>query len=111
MYPVANNARITATTRNAAGMPVSPVVAYALGMTPAATVSGATPARMNASTAGMPSRSRASALDIALAGTRTACADTMRLLDRRKKWMVRVSGAVRQDGAVHRGLGLGDQLA
>lgn len=34
-YPVAHTARITATSRNAAGMPVSPVVAYAVGITPA----------------------------------------------------------------------------
>ena len=53
-------------TRNAAGMPVSPVVAYAVGMTPAATVSGATPARTKNSTAGTPSRSRASARDTLL---------------------------------------------
>ena len=63
MYPVANSARITAMTRKAAGMPVSPVAAYALGISPAATVSGATPARMKASTAGTPSRSLASACD------------------------------------------------
>jgi proteasome accessory factor A len=37
------------------------VVAYAVGITPAATVSGATPARTKNSTAGMPSWSRASA--------------------------------------------------
>jgi hypothetical protein len=75
MYPVANKASVTAMTMNAAGMPVSPVVAYALGMTPAATVSGATPARMKASTAGMPSRSRASALVIALGGAGAAFVD------------------------------------
>ena len=62
-YPVAHTARITATSRNAAGMPVSPVVAYAVGITPAATVSGATPASTKNSTAGTPSRSRASARD------------------------------------------------
>ena len=62
-YPVAHTARITATSRNAAGMPVRPVVAYAVGITPAATVSGATPARTKNSTAGTPSRSRASARD------------------------------------------------
>src|SRR6266567_3634168 len=44
-------------------MPVSPVVAYAVGMTPAATVSGATPARTKNSTTGTPSRSRANARD------------------------------------------------
>src|ERR1044071_6099343 len=80
MYPVANRARVTAMTRNAAGMAVSPVVAYALGMTPAATVSGATPARMKASTAGMPSRSRASARDIVLGGAGAACVGMIRLL-------------------------------
>src|ERR1022692_995598 len=53
-YPLAQMARITATTRNAAGIPVSPVVAYAVGITPAATVSGATPARTKNSTAGPP---------------------------------------------------------
>src|SRR6266699_2571770 len=105
MYPVAKRARVTAMTMNAAGMPVSPVVAYALGMTPAATVSGATPARMKASTAGMPSRSRASALDIALGGAGAACVDTMRLL---VEWWCGVSGAVRQHGAVDGGLGLAD---
>ena len=45
-------------------MLVRPVVAYAVGMTPAATVSGATPARTKNSTAGTPSRSRASARDM-----------------------------------------------
>ena len=44
-------------------MPVKPVVAYAVGITPAATVSGATPASTNDSTAGTPRRSRASADD------------------------------------------------
>ena len=62
-YPAANTARTTPTTRNAAGIPVSPVAAYAVGITPAATVSGATPARMKYSTDGTPSRSRASAWD------------------------------------------------
>ena len=47
-------------------MPVSPVIAYAVGITPAATVIGATPARTKASTAGTPSRSRASARDTVL---------------------------------------------
>src|ERR1700735_5520994 len=79
-YPLAQMARITAITRNAAGMPVSPVVAYALGMTPAATVSGATPARMKASMAGRRSRSRASALVIALGGEWVACVGISRLL-------------------------------
>ena len=64
-YPLANTARITAIATNAAGMPVSPVVAYAVGITPAATVSGATPASTKNSTAGTPSRSRASARDTA----------------------------------------------
>ena len=77
MYPVANTARTTATTPNAAGIPVSPVVANAVGITPAATVSGAMPARTKNSTAGIPSRSRARARDTApgLAATdvRAAC--------------------------------------
>src|SRR5216684_5428243 len=65
-YRVAHTARITATSTNAAGIPVSPVVAYAAGITPAATVSGATPARTKNSTAGTPSRSQASARDTVL---------------------------------------------
>src|SRR5580704_1612193 len=44
-------------------MAVNPVVAYAVGITPAATVSGATPASTNDSTAGTPSRSAARARD------------------------------------------------
>jgi hypothetical protein len=72
-YPVANSARITAMTRNAAGIPVSPVVAYAVGITPAATVSGATPARTKNSTEGTPSRSRASARDTALGLAGAVC--------------------------------------
>ncbi len=64
-YPSANRAKMTAMTRNAAGMPVSPVVAYAVGITPAATVSGATPASTKNSTAGTPSRSLASARETA----------------------------------------------
>ena len=75
MYPVANTARITATPRNAAGMPVSPVTPYAVGISPADTVSGATPAKMNAPTASMPSRSRASARDTALGLAEAACID------------------------------------
>jgi len=59
-------ARITAMTRNAAGMPVNPVVWYAVGMTPAATVSGATPAMTKNSTEGTPRRSRARARDTVL---------------------------------------------
>src|SRR5712691_4309661 len=62
-YPLAHTARITATATNAAGIPVSPVVAYAVGITPAATVSGATPASTKNSTAGTPIRSRANARD------------------------------------------------
>ena len=78
MYPVANTARITATTTNAAGIPVSPVVANAVGITPAATVSGAIPASTKNSTAGTPSRSRARARDtapclLAAAGVLAAC--------------------------------------
>ena len=63
-YPAENTARMTATARNAAGIPVRPVVWKAVGMTPAATVSGATLARTKDSTAGTPSRSRASARDM-----------------------------------------------
>ena len=63
MYPAANTARITATTMNAAGIPVSPVTAYAEVISPAATVSGATAARMNERTAGLPIRLRASDRD------------------------------------------------
>src|SRR5205809_50910 len=103
-YPAANNARMSAMTRNAAGMPVSPVVAYADGMTPAATVSGATPASTKNSTAGTPSRSRASARDIAL-GLVGTC-----ILGISTPPGGRGSGAVGQQGAVHGGLGLGDQL-
>src|SRR5712691_7642859 len=65
MYPTQNRARMTATARNATGMPVRPVTAYAVGITPAATVIGAMEARMKASTDGTPSRSLASAWDIA----------------------------------------------
>ena len=57
--------------KTTAGIPVSPVVAYAVGMTPAATVRGATPARTKNNTAGTPSRSAASACDT-LAGPRRA---------------------------------------
>src|SRR5579871_5482002 len=62
-YPLDQMAKITASTTKAAGIPVSPVGAEAVGITPAATVSGATPARTKNSTAGTPSRSRASACD------------------------------------------------
>src|SRR5258708_38402631 len=61
--PTAKMARITATARNAAGMPVSPVVWYAVGITPAATVSGARPASTKNSAALTPSRSLAKARD------------------------------------------------
>jgi hypothetical protein len=76
-YPMAHIARITATSTNAAGMPVSPVVAYAVGITPAATVSGATPASTKNSTADTPSRSRASARDTALGLTAAGCIPDM----------------------------------
>ncbi len=62
-YPDAKMARMTAITTNAAGMPVNPVVAYAVGITPAATVSGATPAMTKNRTEGTPSRSLARARD------------------------------------------------
>lgn len=79
-YPGQNNARTTATTPNAAGMPVKPVTAYAVGITPAHTVIGAMDARMNASTASMPSLSLASARDTVLARAGTARVDMMSLL-------------------------------
>src|SRR6266566_6060182 len=93
-------------------MPVSPVVAYAVGMTPAATVSGATPARTKNSTAGTPSRSRASARDT-LPGLLAAAwvLDIMALLFNKGRMGLGVSYAVREQGAVHGGLGLGDHLA
>src|SRR6266705_2043077 len=84
-------------------------------MTPAATVSGATPARMKNSTAGTPSRSRASARDtlpgllLGAAWVRDIC---LLLVLGGSDWMGgRDSHAVGQHGAVHRGLGLGDELA
>ena len=43
MYPGRTGPGSPRRPRNAAGMPVSPVTAYAVGITPAATVSGATP--------------------------------------------------------------------
>jgi hypothetical protein len=57
---------MTAITTNAAGIAVNPVVAYAVGITPAATVNGATPARTKNNTAGTPSRSAARAFETAL---------------------------------------------
>src|SRR6185437_703352 len=124
-YPVANTAMITAMTMNAAGMPVSPVVAYAAGITPAATVSGATPARTKNKTAGTPSLSRASARDTVPALARTCMPDIKHTsgywgfegltgveeltglsgVERAGR-----SGAVRQHGAVGRRLRLGDQV-
>ena len=80
-YPGQNKARTTATTPNATGMPVRPVTAYAVGITPAATVIGAIDARMNASTASMPSLSRASARDTVPARAGAACMDMKSLLD------------------------------
>ena len=82
MYPGQNNARTTATAKNATGMPVRPVTAYAVGITPADTVIGAMDAKMNASTASMPSLSRASARDTVLARAGAARMDMMSLLDR-----------------------------
>src|ERR1035441_7488711 len=109
-YPVAHTARITATSRNAAGMPVSPVVAYAVGITPAATVSGATPASTKNSTAGTPSGARASARDMLLGLVPAVC-----VLDIKKPpgcWvlMEERSCAVGKHGAVDGCLGLGDQF-
>ncbi len=65
-YPAANTPKTTAITTNAAGMAVNPVAAYAVGITPAATVNGATPASTKNSTEGTPSRSRAKARDTVL---------------------------------------------
>src|SRR5512142_3331580 len=79
-YPGQNNARTTATARKATGMPVSPVMAYAVGITPAATVIGAIDAKMNASTASTPSLSRASARDTVLARAGAVCMDMESLL-------------------------------
>src|SRR5512142_2817851 len=79
-YPGQNNARTTATARKATGMPTRPVRAYAVGITPAATVIGAIDARMNASTASAPSLSRASARDTVLARAGAACMDMKNLL-------------------------------
>ena len=88
-YPGQNKARTTATTRNATGMPVRPVTAYAVGITPAATVIGAIDARMNASTANMPSLSRASARDTVLARAGAACMDMKNLQVAGIGWGVR----------------------
>src|ERR1039458_3141096 len=110
-YPLAQMARITAMTSNAAGMPVSPVVAYAVGMTPAATVSGATLARTKDSTAGTPSRSRASARDTLLGLRPAVCVlDIMRLLGSRGSGVGSALHAVGEQGTVYGGLGLGDQF-
>jgi hypothetical protein len=72
-YPVAKMPKMMAMTTNAARMPVNPVVAYAVGITPAATVRGATPASTKNSTAGIPRRSRASARDTALGLLSAVC--------------------------------------
>src|SRR5487761_638957 len=92
MYPAANTASTTAIARNAAGMPVSPVCAYADGISPAATVSGATAAKMNASTAGTPTRSRASARDTALGLGGAVCADMIRTPNELAGYRERVGG-------------------
>src|SRR6201986_3240427 len=98
---------MAATTTNAAGMPVSPVVWKAVGITPAATGRGPTPASTKNSTAGTPSRSRARARDTGLPGD---CFLGMGDL------LVAVRGRVElnamgEQGAGPGGLGLGDQLA
>src|ERR1035441_9043274 len=79
-------------------------------MTQAATVSGATPASTKNSTAGTPSRSRASSCNTAPGLVRSFC-----VLDIYKPpgFLVVISGrsgAVAQHGAVDGRLGLGDQL-
>src|SRR5712691_3166384 len=107
---MANRPRITAMATNAAGMPVRPVVWYAVGMTPAATVSGATPASTKNSTDGMPSRSFASSWDMRerdLARALVVCAlNTVSV-----SFIGLRSDAVRQHRAVDGRLGLRDQLA
>src|SRR5581483_9339967 len=104
-YAAENSARITATTAKAAGMPVSPVVAYAAGMTPAATVSGATPASTKNSTAGTPSRSRASARET-LPEVGSALVNMITLPD----GVGDCSFPVTKQGTVRGGLGVRDQL-
>src|SRR5690349_9502560 len=87
-------------------MPVRPVRAYAVGITPAATVIGAIDAKMNASTASMPSLSRASARDTVPARAGAACMD----MKKPPGCSSDFSGAVGQDGGGDGDLGLGDQL-
>src|SRR6266568_1455382 len=97
-------------------MPVSPVVAYAAGMTPAATVSGATPDKTKNSTAGTPSRSRASARDTLLVLLPAICVLDMSWCSSDQKWIGsgkrsnRVGDTVGEQGPVHGGLGVGDQF-
>ena len=77
-------------------MPVRPVTAYAVGITPAATVIGAMDARMNASTANMPSLSRASARDTVLARAGAACVDMRSLLIAGYGWGFRCGATARR---------------
>src|SRR6266436_571169 len=98
---------MTATARKATGMPVRPVTAYAVGITPAATVIGAMEARMKASTDGTPSRSLASACGIAPgppAGVRILGIIAAPRVGGRG------SGPAGEHGAVDGGPGLEDQL-
>jgi hypothetical protein len=67
-----NRASTTAIAMNANGIPVRPVTAYAVVITPAQTVIGAMEARMNARTDGTPIRSRASARVTVLSRAGTA---------------------------------------
>src|ERR1039458_1983793 len=102
-YPVANRPKMTAMT-------VKPVVCWAVGIPPAATVSGATPARTKNSTAGTPSRSRASARDMVLGLVGVEVLDIRSPGCWRFGWEG-VSYAVGEQGTVDGRLGLGDQLA
>src|ERR1700733_4993016 len=113
-YPVLKIARMTAMTMNAAGIPVSPVAAYAVGMTPAATVSGATDAMMKLRTVITPSRSRASVRDTRRGRAAPDASSSDLNIAISSEWLERgprpsALPAVGQQGGVHRGPGLGDQ--
>src|SRR5712691_8185382 len=107
MYPTQNKARMTATARKATGMPVRPVTAYAVGITPAATVIGAMEVRMKASTDGTPSRSLASACGIAPG--LAACGRVLGMIQG-SSGVVGGSGPAGEHGAVDGSPGLEDQL-
>src|SRR5258708_816913 len=63
-----NTPNTTATTSNAAGIAVTPVTAYAVVITPAATVNGAIPDITKPTTARTPKLSRAKAASTRLGG-------------------------------------------